>query len=379
MSMNEQSLIFLHLFLTPGIGPGVIAHLMAAVPNDFSWPQLYYWLPSDFRQLGFSEKTAQLFYEGLSDRTILEKELALIERHKISWTTINDAEYPEALKNIHLPPTVLYWRGAPFPAFAQSVAVIGSREANEYGHRMINRLVPALVAHDFTIVSGGAIGADSMAHHAAVKAGGKTVVVIGEGLAQSYPSRSRELFDRVLAAQGSIVSIFPLELAAQPGNFPARNRVISGLSRGCVVIQAAAESGARITAQFALEQGRSVFAVPGSLDDPLSAGCHALILEGAKLIRSVDDILEDFGIRKVTEPVPQQKVVKVQAVKNMTIPAVADPLHQKILTICARPSSCDDLMLATNLPLEKLQEELFTLQLEGYVQQDHAGMWEVSS
>ena len=286
--------VILHLFLTDSIGPAVVQKIIERKPDNVAWCQLYQLGVSDWCSLfDFSIGLSHKLVSGLSDVTALEKELQLIERHSINWTSIIDVDYPELLKHIHLPPPVLYWQGAPLNT-QQSIAVVGSRKANQYGQDAVEYLVPQLVAHNWTIVSGGAIGIDSMAHRATVRAGGKTVVVLGSGLLQWYPVRNWRLFEDVLAHGGTITSSFPLQTEAFPGNFPARNRIIAGLSSGCVVIQAAEKSGARITAQFALDQGRDVFTVPGSIKDPLSAGCHKLVHEGAKLVHDVGDILSEY-------------------------------------------------------------------------------------
>ena len=267
----------------------------------------------------------------------------------------------------------MYWQGCRLDETHKHIAVVGSRNANHYGQRVINSLVPELVAHNFVIVSGGALGADSMAHRAALDAGGKTIVVLGSGLLQSYPATNVRLFETIINQGGTILSSFSLNRTAIPGNFPARNRIIAGLSHGCIVVQAAQKSGARITAQFALDQGREVFAVPGPVDDELSLGCHALIQDGAKLVNSVDDILQEFGQMTVKKGDYQTKI------KTLTVPQTAvtnlSEVQIKIVQSCRQPCSLDGLMQKTNLPLSTLQAELFDLQLAGKMQQDFTGMW----
>ena len=200
---------------------------------------------------------------------------------------------------------MLYIQGADLATFTKCLAVIGSRDADRYGKQVIESLVPPLVEHGWSIVSGGALGADAMAHAATLKAGGKTIAVIGSGLLHPSPTSNLDLFDTILANDGALLSIFPLSMKSRPENFPIRNRIISGLSRGVIVAQGARKSGTRITAQYALEQGRDVFAIPGLIDNPLSEGCHALIQEGAKLISRVEDVFEEYGEVMKKDEVPQ--------------------------------------------------------------------------
>lgn len=373
-SAKQQELITLHLSLIDGIGPATIQTIIQSKPNNCSWDDFYSFSQQDWmHQCNLSPRIASKLVGCLADTQQRDKELKNIDRHNISWITSIDESYPSLLQHIYLPPAVLYWQGSPLDESHKHIAVIGSRNANHYGKRVINTLVPELVAHNFVIVSGGALGADSMAHRATLDAGGKTVVVLGSGLLQPYPATNVRLFETIINQGGTVLSSFPLNRGALPGNFPARNRIIAGLSQGCVVVQAAQKSGARITAQFALDQGREVFAVPGSVDDELSLGCHALIQDGAKLVNSVDDILQEFG--QVTEKKGDyQTKIKDSVVPQTAITNLSD-VQVKIVQSCRQPCSIDDLMQRTNLPLPTLQGELFDLQLAGKMQQDFTGMW----
>ncbi len=363
--MNEQHLL-LHLTLIDGIGPSTIQKIIINKPDQIGWLDLYTYSVIDFIHIGIFQKQAQKIVEGLKDVTSLEKELHLIEKNNVQWTTFLDETYPSLLKHIHLPPPVLYWFGD-LEQVSDCIAIVGSRKANQYGEQIIHDLVPQLVAHQFTIVSGGAIGADSFAHRSTVRSGGKTIVVLGSGLLNQYPYSNRRLFADIIENNGALISSFPLRTPPHPGNFPARNRIIAGLSRGCVVVQAAQKSGACITAQFALEQGRDVFAVPGSIDDPLSAGCHNLIQQGAKLIACAQDILVEYGFEKKTE--------EDKPAKEKTNFFPANSIEQHIINACTIAQSTDDLAISTNKTLSELQAFLFDLQLEGYIQQDFTGMW----
>ncbi len=381
---NNADIIVLHLSLIDGIGPAAVERIISTLSPE-SLADIYQFSVSDcMSRFGLNQKNSEALVKGLADHSLLEKELVLIERNQIQWVSLLDPEYPELLKTIHIPPTVLYWRGT-LPN-TQSIAIVGSREANAYGRMAIDRLVPELVVHDFTIVSGGARGADTMAHQKTLDVGGKTVAVLGSGLlVRPSPVENIPLFEKAIEKGGAVVSGFPLLMQGAPENFPARNRIISGLSRGCIVIQAAAKSGARITADYTLSQGREVFAVPGPLDSDLSAGCNELITQGAKLTTKAADILAEFGfdvVQKPQEVVPETS--KKQSKNNRQQPIFTpaqmavpiDPIEAIILAHCANPSAVDELLEATGLPLIQLSKTLFELQLKGVLTQNMAGLWE---
>ena len=377
--------IILHLSLIDSIGPSAVERIMSSIGID-NLDQLYSFSESDFMyRCGLSAKQAAKIVPGLSDARVLEQELELIDTHKISWAYSKDDHYPELLKTIHIPPTVLYWQGT-LPG-QQAIAIVGSRDANAYGRMAIDQLVPPLVQHGWAIVSGGARGADTMAHRKALDEGGVTVAVLGSGLLCPYPSENKGLFQEILAEGGAVVSNFPLGMRPLPDNFPARNRVIAGMSRGCIVIQAAAKSGARITADFCLSQGREVFAVPGPIDDLLSAGCHELISQGAKLTTNASQVLIEFGF-DISQPEMLKKVKNNQihpeehlkGASRRVTPAFyaepVDPVEAAIITACTGPCSVDELMEATGLPLIQMSKVLFDLQIKGKLTQNMAGLWE---
>ncbi|MGE0206491.1 MAG: DNA-processing protein DprA, partial [Candidatus Babeliales bacterium] len=242
--------------------------------------------------------------------------------------------------------------------------------ADDYAHEAIKAIVPSLVAHGWTIVSGGALGADTMAHEAALSSKGITVAVLGSGLLRPYPTKNKSLFQTIYTEGGAVVSPFPLLSDPLPGNFPARNRIISGLSRGCLVVQAAEKSGASITAHCALDQGRDVFAVPGLLNNPLSHGCHRLIQQGAKLVTSAQDILVEYGQDEVQEVSEQLSLVSPE----LESPQPLTP-EGLLIQSCKKPKAIDELVQLTGKSLHEVQESLFNLQLEGVITQDFAGLW----
>ena len=227
-----------------------------------------------------------------------EAELAQLERNQLQVFCRNDAAYPDNLKNIALPPPVLYCRGSLKPEDVNAVAVVGTRHPTPVGANHARKLAYQLSSQGITIVSGLARGIDSWAHRGALEAGGRTVAVLGCGLDVVYPPENRELMEEI-AAQGAVITEYPLGTKPLAGNFPARNRIISGLSLGVVVVEATADSGSLITADFAADQGREVFAMPGNVDNEGSKGPHKLIREGAVLVESYRDILEELKLPEV--------------------------------------------------------------------------------
>jgi DNA processing protein len=349
---------------------------------------------------GIPEKIAYKLTAGLSDITILEKELDLIAQHSITWITIADESYPPLLKEINSPPFVLFFYGDVQLFSSKSMAVVGSRKATQYGEKIIAHVIPDLVAAQYTIVSGGALGIDTMAHEAALQCGGKTIVILGSGLLRLYPSANKKLFAKIIESGGLIATSYPALMEGLPHNFPARNRIVTGLSKGCLVVQAAQKSGALISAHCALEQGREVFAVPGLFDDELSAGCHEIIQQGAKLVVNSADIFSELGDKIILKkPDLEQQVLfteqsyllsrkhpelvdgypraKMKQVHNAYKTAHYSQTQQKIIAACVKPLSLDDILSLTELSFDVVQSELFNLQLDGILVQDFTGMWKV--
>jgi DNA processing protein len=208
--------------------------------------------------------------------------------------TESHSDYPRALREIHDPPGVLFVRGSIKPQDALAVGMVGTRHATQYGLRQAERLAGSLARAGLTIVSGLARGIDAAAHRGALAAGGRTIAVLASGVASIYPPEHAQLADEI-AANGALISEAPPHAEPLSGTFPQRNRLISGMSLGVIIIEAADRSGALITARHAMEQGRDVFAVPGNVDSRTSRGCHRLIRDGAKLVESADDVLEELG------------------------------------------------------------------------------------
>ncbi len=233
--------------------------------------------------------------ERFSKELFLENEHTLLEKHGVSVLIPKDEEYPPLLKEIPAAPQILYVRGNAQALKALSVSIVGARRCSIYGSSVADELAGRCAGFGITVVSGLARGIDTAAHRGVLKAGGVTVAVLGNGLSRVYPPENESLANQIVASGGAIVSEFPMGVPPHAGNFPRRNRIISGLSLGTVVVEAAERSGALITVRYALEQGREVFAVPGSIHHRTSAGSHQLIKQGAKVVCDVADILEELA------------------------------------------------------------------------------------
>ena len=224
----------------------------------------------------------------------VKQEIALAEQHEARIIPHWSDEYPESLRHIHTPPILLYVKGEIQKTDALAVAIVGARRCSLYGKNQAHRIALELAARGFCIVSGMARGVDGAAHDGALKANGRTIAVLGTGLATIYPREHRKLAERI-CENGALVSELPMATPVDGRNFPPRNRIISGMSMGVVVIEASRRSGSLITATWAQEQGREVFALPGKIDSPLSMGPHRLIQDGAKLVADVGDIIDELG------------------------------------------------------------------------------------
>ena len=273
----------------------------------------------------------------------------------LTWAT---PAYPGNLLNIAAPPPVLFAKGSLAEADQWAVALVGTRRATAYGREMARELAAGLAASGVTVVSGLARGIDAAAHRAALDAGGRTIAVMGCGIDRVYPPEHRDLAHAIVAGQGAIVTDFPLGTEPSSANFPARNRLISGLSLGVLVIEAGERSGALITARFALEQDREVFAVPGNVNSPVSVGTNRLIQQGAKLVMGVEDILEELNLRMASE----------QAAAQVVLPDSAEEAAL-LSQLSTQPLHVDDLGRLTGMPSYLISSTLTLMELKGMVQQ----------
>lgn len=277
--------------------------------------------------------------------------------------TIADADYPEPLRHIHDGPLVLYVRGDRSLLGREQIGIVGSRNATRAGLEHARSFAAALGQKGLLVTSGLALGVDGAAHAGALDAGFPTVAVIGNGVDKPYPYRHRTLSERI-AGEGVIVSEYPPGTSAKAGHFPRRNRIISGLSRGILVVEAGLKSGSLITARLALEQGREVFAIPGSVHNPLARGCHHLIRQGAKLVETVDDICEELGgwWTSQNEGDSSSVIMKRPATEGLDSREIA-----VLEALGYDPQSTDDLCSVTGLAADQLMQSLLLLELQGLV------------
>lgn len=345
MSADPGTEDWLRLTLVPGIGGATQRKLL----KHFGSPASALRAPSSELSAHLSATAASAWRAGADAREI-ERVLSWLEEPGNHLLTLADAEYPPALLETADPPTVLYVKGSVDRLSMPALAIVGSRNATPQGLSTARDFARALGSAGLTIVSGLALGIDTAAHEGGLASSGSTVAVVGTGLDIVYPARNRDLAHRI-AAEGAIVSEFPIGTKAIPSNFPRRNRLISGLARGVLVVEAAIRSGSLSTARFAGEQGREVLSIPGSIHSPLSRGCHALIKQGAKLVESASDVLEELRLT-------------VQAVETMDPVRDDDPL---LVALGHDPCDFDTLSQRTGLPVGSLQSRLSELELEGRI------------
>jgi len=281
----------LRLKLVQGVGPKTFSDLV----KHFGSPsEVLAAAPSDLRHVpGVGAKIVSAIATAPDDSSVQEQ-IKLCNDHGIDILTADSREYPGILEEIYDPPSVLFCAGDITPADGIAVAIVGSRHATQYGKKVTQQLARGLALAGVTVVSGLARGIDGVAHRAALEAGGRTIAVLGGGILNVYPAEHTDLAEQI-KKHGAVVSEALPRVAPKSGCFPRRNRIISGLSLGVVVVEAGARSGAAISARLAMEQGREVFAVPGRIDSRMSFGCHKLLKDGAKLVQSVDDILDELG------------------------------------------------------------------------------------
>ena len=287
---------------------------------------------------------------GAPDPAQLDAALAWLEQPGNSLMTLGDTDYPAALLEIADPPAVLYCKGRRELLGRPALGIVGSRNATPQGLRDAEAFALALSNAGLTVVSGLALGIDAAAHRGGLAGAASSIAVIGTGLDRIYPARNKALAHE-LAKNGLIVSEFALGTPPLPGHFPRRNRLISGLSRGVLVVEAAPDSGSLITARVAAEQGREVFAIPGSIHSPLARGCHALIKQGAKLVESAADVLDELAW--------QQRLAPPVLPQNEPDP-VLDALD-------GAPTTLDSLAQKTGLTLDALSAKLLALELDGRI------------
>jgi DNA processing protein len=339
--------------LVTGIGPVRVRSLVQTFGSiEAAWKAP----AEELRKAGLGEKLVQRLVEARSDLD-LGNELARVQQLGLQVLPMDDPQYPARLKEIESPPLVLYLSGQLLPQDEWAAAIVGTRRATPYGKAVAAELAGGLAASGVTVVSGLARGIDGIAHQAALEAGGRTLAVLGSGLDHIYPPEHRNLA-RSIASSGAVLSDYPLGTSPEGGNFPARNRIIAGLSLAVIVVEAGESSGALITADFAAEQGRDVFAVPGRIYDRGSLGTNRLIAAGAFPVTTVDDVLEVLNLESVAAAAPREPSLPKDATERRVLEALsADPVH------------IDELRERCELPIAELTACLSMLELRGQARQ----------
>lgn len=368
----------LRLLQVPQFGPQRIGRLLAEM--DFT--QFCRYGKSELKHIGWNEKQIQRWLNP--DKKWIEQAIMWAEQANQQIITLFDECYPFLLRQISTAPPILFVRGSVESLSLPQIAIVGSRDYSPYGEYWAGQFAADLVKHNITVTSGLAIGIDGFAHQRVVVEQGKTIAVLGSGLNHIYPARHKKLAEHIVELGGALVSEFLPHQPPLAENFPRRNRIISGLSLGTLVIEATINSGSLITARYALEQGREVFALPNAVQNSYAQGCHKLIKEGALLVESVEDILEtivyqtqpsQISLFDEVKPINQttQQAVKnhsALAKKALNLTACQQQIYQQINL---EPISIDDLSKATELSIDTLLVELLGLELLEAVKQVSGG------
>ncbi|WP_299024645.1 DNA-processing protein DprA [uncultured Thermanaerothrix sp.] len=310
--------------------------------------------PEALRAAGIPSRLIEAILEARQRLRLEEIEDALTQQ-QIRVITWEDEDYPFLLKNIDQPPPVLYLKGTLLPADQVAVAVVGTRQVSAYGRRVTEHLAMVLAQHGVTVVSGLARGVDALAHEAALNAGGRTLAVLGNGVDVIYPPEHQRLAARI-GLQGALLSDYPPGTPPEATNFPPRNRIISGLALATVVVEAGEKSGALITATFAAEQGREVFAVPGNITSPASKGTNRLIANGARPLLQPEDVLEVLDLTQVQH----QQAVRALLPGNEVEAALLRVMGDQVLSV-------DEICFLSGLSAEKVLANLAMMELKGLV------------
>ncbi|HHW92303.1 MAG TPA: DNA-protecting protein DprA [Firmicutes bacterium] len=349
--MEAERLYWWALSLAPGIG---VRRFYKLLEEYGSVQNIWECKPADLQTI----LPARIRKEFVEFRVNFDPEprLKALQERGISLITLLDADYPNNLKDIIDPPPVLYILGQLKPRDSRSIAVVGSRRATPYGRATAERFGRELAELGFTVISGMARGIDTCAHRGCLAAGGRTIAVLGCGLDYVYPPENRTLMAKI-AREGAVVTEFPLGTPPEAGHFPVRNRIISGLSQGVLVVEATATSGSLITVDWALEQGRDVFAVPGNINSPYSKGTNYLISQGARLVQGAQEIAAELKV-----PVEQGG----SGAETVNLSSE----EKKVLTVFQdRHLHIDEIIRATRLAPQQVVSILLMLELKGCVQQ----------
>ncbi len=356
--MNETADLlsaWLALNRAPHLGPISIQRLLEHYASPL---EIFDASASDLAACGLNSR--QIESLSAPDWASVETDLRWLEQDQAHVCVLSDAAYPPLLRQIPDPPPVLYLFGHPEVMGFQQLAMVGSRTPTPMGRETAHEFGAHLAALGLVVTSGLAQGIDAAAHRGAISVGGMSIAVTGTGLDRVYPAQHHDLAHEI-AETGVLVSEFPLGSPPRPGNFPRRNRIISGLSRGVLVVEAALRSGSLVTARLALEQGREVFAVPGSIHNSLAKGCNALIRQGAKLVETAQDVLEEFP--DFVAELPSESSEQV-AVSDFEL----DEDYRKVLkNVGYEPTSVDKVVERSGLTVDAVCSMLLVLELQGYI------------
>ncbi len=355
---GEPLLAAVRLALVAGVGPRI---RRALIERFGSAQAVFAAAPSELREVKGVGATLLGRLLAAEREIDVDAELALCRKHRIGVLPETGEGYPRVLREIHDPPGVLFVRGELKPADALAVGIVGTRHGTQYGLRQAERLGASLARAGFTIVSGLARGIDAAAHRGALAAGGRTLAVLAGGVLNVYPPEHVSLAAEV-ARQGAVLSEAPPLFQPLAGGFPQRNRLISGLSLGVIVVEAAERSGALITARHAMEQGRDVFAVPGSVESRASRGCHRLLRDGATLVETADDVLEQLG--PLVEAAPRDDGPPVRHPAELQL----NELERQVLAaIGPEPTPIDHVVVESGLPVPQVLSILSVLEMRRLV------------
>ncbi|MDD3375409.1 MAG: DNA-processing protein DprA [Candidatus Omnitrophica bacterium] len=344
----------------PGLGPIRIKQLLSYF---VSAKKVLLASQKEILSLGCIPKNVAQNISEFPKEEFLEKEHALMKSHDVNVCAITQESFPKNLKNISDTPVVLYVKGTLEAIDANAISIVGSRRASVYGTSTAEKFAMQLSDFGITVVSGMARGIDTAAHRGALRAKGRTIAVLGSGLANIYPPENKKLAEDI-SRNGAVISEFPMSTKPLAGNFPRRNRIVSGLSLGVIVVEAAQRSGALITADLALEQGREVFAIPGKVDSPSAQGTNNLIKQGAKLVSSIEDVLEDLQINL------KNARLKVLENDDQTLVKNLSDVEQRIFdSISLKPTYLDQILEKTGLSISQASSGLLSLELKRLIKQ----------
>ncbi|MBQ4479387.1 MAG: DNA-processing protein DprA [Victivallales bacterium] len=365
----ERREAYIAMNLLPEIGPARLRILLEHFPD----PRHALGAPVEKLQSipRLGQRGAQILHDWERHCSLVQ-EIRRAEQSGVYLVTWEDSPYPAILKEIHDPPICLYVRGdlSALQNSSQTLAMVGSRFTTAYGESIAQSLASSAAQQGWIVVSGLARGIDTVCHRSVVAAGGRTIAVLGSGLDRLYPPENVELCRSIVQHHGAVISEFPLGTSPDRQNFPQRNRIISGLSRGTLVIQASLKSGSLITAALASEQGRTVFAVPGRVDSPHMQGCHALLKDGARLVESFQDVLEEFSMLPSLADTRRRREESEHESMQRNTPIPLPLLEYRLWeAIGTAEIGIDDLVAELQMPVSAILGALLSLEIKQLIHQ----------